>query len=51
MKLLKVALIDLLGIAGIGCISYGAYQYSNPLGLIVLGIGLIALAVLAGKNG
>lgn len=47
MKMLKALFTDTMGLAGVGGVSYGAWLYSQPLGFIVGGAFLIALAVVA----
>jgi hypothetical protein len=39
-------LIDLLGLAGFAAVTYGAWQFSEPVGWIVGGVLAVAAALL-----
>lgn len=43
-------LIDVVGIAGIGSVSYGAWLIYQPSAFIVSGIALVTWAALASKG-
>jgi hypothetical protein len=41
---------DLIGLAGVGLTSYGAWQLMEAAGFIVAGVLLMAGALLSGRN-
>ncbi len=43
-------LIDLVGIAGAGCVSYGAWLVYRPAGFLVGGLLLMSAALLLGRR-
>lgn len=49
LKFIPKLIPDILAISGVVTISYGAFLFLKPLGYIVLGVMLIAGAVLISK--
>ena len=42
--LTRDTLADLIGLAGVGCVGYGAWLIYPPSAFILVGIGLVAIA-------
>lgn len=42
-----LAVLDLINLVGVGCITYGVMQWSEPGGFVVLGVMLVGYALRA----
>lgn len=49
-KTFKNLIPDILAVAGVVCISYGAYLFSKPIGFMTMGVLLIGGAYLWSKS-
>lgn len=49
MKRLKSVLEDVVGVAGVGLVAYGAWAIYPPAGFIVAGLFMVSVAAAAGR--